>query len=62
MHNSKRPITIIDGVCDDAKGINIHDVGERFSLVTHLAVNAIGCFFTPFDANFNAAFFQCALE
>ena len=53
MHNAERSITGINVVAYDSEGKDIHDVGERLSLLTHFGINTVKVFFSADDCALN---------
>ena len=53
MHNAERSITGINVVAYDSEGKDIHDVGERLSLLAHFGINTVKVFFSADDCALN---------
>ena len=53
MHNAERSITGINVFAHDSEGKDIHDVGERLSLLTHFGINTVEVFFSADDGALN---------
>ena len=62
MHNPERAVTIVHRVGHDPECVHVHDVGERFFLVTHFTVDTVGRLFAAFDSGLDSTFAESVLE